>query len=159
MSLGDQIEANILAAGGWRIGGNLIFLDFNNLGCTWWGDGNACHVHVNTTPNNWKIYANFLCTPCYDKFLSLFPPTRTFLERAQLIARLDGASKKDSCLMHTERPTDFHHQVYKQQACCDDCRRQHKNEAAQLSQCYLLMIHVGLPRELARCIIWYVARV
>jgi hypothetical protein len=81
---------------------------------------------------------------------------RTFLEKILVMGQLE-LGYESGCLIHPKYLHLGYHE--KRQVYCTSCLNQYISEVGQMAGYYLLVISIGLPRELARCIMWFVMRV
>jgi hypothetical protein len=151
-SMLSKTKNDLIEAGADILTDDLIAIDFGQFGCT---SQSPCDAYIiGNSADNWFAEGIFHCRPCYDKFITFLPPIGTFLERHQMIACFGRTGYPQICLMHYEDGLC----MPKRALCCDNCRGNHERELAQMAGRYLLLLYMGLPRELAQVIIWFLCR-
>jgi hypothetical protein len=123
-------------------------------------DGASVSLFTNEKhPNNWTVYGqtNPDCPDCCDRFLRFMPSCETFLDHFRVILTLDNtAGSKYTCLVH---PKVLDYYIRIERICCSKCYKGYMDRARNMARRYLLATCMGLPRELAQEIIWFVVRV
>jgi hypothetical protein len=153
--INDIIRANILAAGGSTSVALTTYIFF----------GKECTNPLTASRCGLLLYSDHFftrgicCEECYQRMLSLMPSRRTFLDRVWLFAELTDTGIEGCCLIHPHKPKGEPVHNVRFRNCCHECRAGHVQEFDVMARRYLLMGHMGLPRELAQVIMWFVIRV
>jgi hypothetical protein len=153
--ISSAIETALITAGGFRCRHDgRIYLDCPHLYCH-----PRCGVIAGSDNDGWFVGCDPYCEWTYSTFLNLLSPIETFADRARLLPHLVLIIvPRDRCILHHKSDAKYI-RACKRLVCCSDCRQRHQTESAQLTHHYLLVGHMGLPRELARYIIWLATQV
>jgi hypothetical protein len=144
-TIAQSFRNNIIKAGGEKTSPFSYRIRFDDI-CkddTW-----ACEIDFQCGERTVLAY-NVRCHDCHHRAASIF--TYSFLDERRIINGLECSDNKETCFAHFYGSAETF--IINKWTYCPGCLQRHYEDSQQMARRYLCALHIGLPRELAGCII------